>query len=1455
MTTQTSAITLSNSSYVTNATGNTVITTGPAVINPTYTAGVVQSFTNFGTLDSTGAAKSNQGAGIFITVGTAAGGAIGNLGGLITGYEYGIDIVTHNGTGGQVHVFNSGTITDRVAGSVVTANALLAAGVFAGNGAVISLTNAGLIQGGEGIWLQTDDAGVQTVINDAGARIIGNATEGGNIYGIKIQDNPNGALIGTGNIYNAGYIKGIIDDAAKYTNITITSTGTVIGEIFDLGTGTLSLIAGETVTGGAHFVDGANNGLNLGKATIVLNGTTTTTGTLLTPGNYTGFGSVTLGTGATWQLGSLGNTAGLGGVTQISDFGTLDLGGNLSGNTINMEGSVAGAATEVDFLGSQTSTPITDYGAGDQIVFATLAPGPGDTFQDSYNTATGVLTVTELNASGTVIGSATATVSGIPGGPSLNTGSFVDINGPNGETVVLGTSTLATQGSIYLDYGAMATLDNTGTVDTVPVTFGNHAGSLGALNTLDLNGSVSGTSSPYTGTITGFGLNDDIIIGPSIIPGDNSWSSSFNDYVTLGYSGSLLTVGEVVPGVGTTTTTLDVGTGYSAGSFVALYGTSGINIETPATVDANPLTLVGTGGSTVEFVDPLAYTGDLSPGPSIVAGEVVSVVTSSLVELQNPETNNGTIILSGSAMLDNPQPNGAGYLSGTGTVALVNGGTLGIAGGTAANTIAFGGDTSSLLNVLQLNNSASSFASPITGFGANDEILLKPSVLPTPNAGSSLSDTYNPVTGQLVVTETGASGAVVGTETLDIANTGSLTAGSFVAVASSAGVAILLGSTPLTTNTGSIFIDYGQSVALTDTAAVDSIPVTFGSHGTSLSLNTLDLDGTVAGTSSPYTGTISGFGLNDDIILGPSVLPSVAAGDAVSLSYAGSLLTATELNSSGATIGSTTIDVGTGYAPNGFVALLGTSGVNIETPATVGEQPLTFSGTGSSFEDPTQYAGGLAPGSSIVPGETVSVISGSPTIAAGSPLTNSGTIILSGTGTSLTDNGSLAGFGTVFVGAGTGLTLGGPGTTTNTIIFAGGPGTIDIGGGSFAGTIGGIGGGDSIVIGGSILPTGGTASVSLNTATGVITVTDTIGGTTFTDTIATTGTIPGTLSVSSGPNGIIITDVPCFAAGTRILTATGQVKVEDLTVGDTVLTLRDGTEKKIIWTGSRTISLGRHANPQKVRPVRILAGAFGPGAPERDLVLSPDHALFIEGQLIEAKTLVNGATIIWDMDAKFVTYHHIELESHDVVLAEGLAAETFLDSGNRQNFNSDAGPTLLHPDFAAASREKACAPLALDGEIVRRTRQNLLDRAAALGFARTGDISLTVIAGAHREHRATTAAYATLRFTLPAGATAAELHSATGVPAEMLADPSDRRVLGVSVAALVLVANGQRTQISLDDAAHHGFYPMATDHRWTNGQARIALPAYTGEAVLEVTLNGQATRWAQAGKKKVSSAF
>ena len=88
--------------------------------------------------------------------------------------------------------------------------------------------------------------------------------------------------------------------------------------------------------------------------------------------------------------------------------------------------------------------------------------------------------------------------------------------------------------------------------------------------------------------------------------------------------------------------------------------------------------------------------------------------------------------------------------------------------------------------------------------------------------------------------------------------------------------------------------------------------------------------------------------------------------------------------------------------------------------------------------------------------------------------------------------------------------------------------------------------------------------------------------------------------------------------------------------------------------------------------MRVMQGALGDNLPRRDLLLSGDHCLFLDGRLYPAKLLINGMTIIRDLSLKAVSYHHIELEDHAVMLAEGVAAETYLDTGNRAFF-SNAG--------------------------------------------------------------------------------------------------------------------------------------------------------------------------------------
>lgn len=193
--------------------------------------------------------------------------------------------------------------------------------------------------------------------------------------------------------------------------------------------------------------------------------------------------------------------------------------------------------------------------------------------------------------------------------------------------------------------------------------------------------------------------------------------------------------------------------------------------------------------------------------------------------------------------------------------------------------------------------------------------------------------------------------------------------------------------------------------------------------------------------------------------------------------------------------------------------------------------------------------------------------------------------------------------------------------------------------------------------------------------------------------------------------------LPCFAAGTRIAVGNGTVAVEDIAVGDLVATL-SGELKPVVWVGSRRVDIARHPHPENVRPVIVRAHAFGDGLPSRDLVLSPDHNVHVEGVLIPAKCLVNGRNVVLS-NQRAVTYHHIELAEHDVVFAENLPTETYLDTGNRASF-ANAPAMLAHPDFGSTPdlnyftwEARGFARLVLAGPELDRTVALLASRADA----------------------------------------------------------------------------------------------------------------------------------------------
>lgn len=204
---------------------------------------------------------------------------------------------------------------------------------------------------------------------------------------------------------------------------------------------------------------------------------------------------------------------------------------------------------------------------------------------------------------------------------------------------------------------------------------------------------------------------------------------------------------------------------------------------------------------------------------------------------------------------------------------------------------------------------------------------------------------------------------------------------------------------------------------------------------------------------------------------------------------------------------------------------------------------------------------------------------------------------------------------------------------------------------------------------------------------------------------------------SAGGSGLLVGDTTpaCYCRGTRIRTAdasTIERPVEDLRIGDLVVTAA-GRLRPIRWIGRRSYS-GRFAgrNPE-VLPVCFEAGSLGDDVPSRDLWVSPKHAMVLDGLLLPAEVLVNGRTIIKAERVTEVEYFHIELDSHDVLIAEGAASESYVEDNNRGMFANaldrraaDAGTAPVDAVY--------CLPRVEYGFALDAIRRRLAVRAAGL---------------------------------------------------------------------------------------------------------------------------------------------
>ena len=219
---------------------------------------------------------------------------------------------------------------------------------------------------------------------------------------------------------------------------------------------------------------------------------------------------------------------------------------------------------------------------------------------------------------------------------------------------------------------------------------------------------------------------------------------------------------------------------------------------------------------------------------------------------------------------------------------------------------------------------------------------------------------------------------------------------------------------------------------------------------------------------------------------------------------------------------------------------------------------------------------------------------------------------------------------------------------------------------------------DTITFGTSIFVPGTYTDV-YDAATQTLTIPKASGGSFVFNNFSTAAGAPTTFQVTATS----VTDVVCYARGTMIGTPDGELPVEKLRPGKQVITLVDGQEvpQTVTWLGHRRIDLGGHPRPETVAPIRIKRDAFADGMPRRDLIVSPDHAVFVDGMLICARQLVNGTTIRQELNRTAVDYYHVELDQHAILLAEGLPAESYIDTGNSGFFANAEAPLVLHPDL------------------------------------------------------------------------------------------------------------------------------------------------------------------------------
>jgi len=222
-------------------------------------------------------------------------------------------------------------------------------------------------------------------------------------------------------------------------------------------------------------------------------------------------------------------------------------------------------------------------------------------------------------------------------------------------------------------------------------------------------------------------------------------------------------------------------------------------------------------------------------------------------------------------------------------------------------------------------------------------------------------------------------------------------------------------------------------------------------------------------------------------------------------------------------------------------------------------------------------------------------------------------------------------------------------------------------------------------------------------------------GTTVLDTLHMAGDFTGHVFnlADDGHGGTFVEEdgAACYLRGTRIRTPGGDRPVEDLRIGE-LISIHGGEALPLKWIGRRAYRDWLAIGNADVQPILFKAGSLADRVPARDLYVSPEHAMFLDGMLVPARHLVNGTSIVTCEGTDDIEYFHLEFDRHAVIVAEGAAAESFVDDDSRMLFHNADEYRRLYPGEPRRRFPEFCAPRVESGHALETLCRRLAERSS-----------------------------------------------------------------------------------------------------------------------------------------------